>query len=93
MASEQKFVVVGAGPVGSLAALYAAQRGHQVEIYELRPGTSKVTYQITASLHMSRASNRGPWDGSGTGSRLSRALAAACRAMKSSPLRHEADFV
>ncbi|KAF2691919.1 kynurenine 3-monooxygenase [Lentithecium fluviatile CBS 122367] len=33
----QKFVVVGAGPVGSLAALYAAVRGHDVEIYELRP--------------------------------------------------------
>lgn len=34
----QKVVVVGAGPVGSLAALYAAVRGHDVEIYELRPG-------------------------------------------------------
>ncbi|KAF2704904.1 kynurenine 3-monooxygenase [Pleomassaria siparia CBS 279.74] len=33
----EKFVVVGAGPVGSLAALYAAVRGHHVEIYELRP--------------------------------------------------------
>ncbi|KAH7381734.1 kynurenine 3-monooxygenase [Pyrenochaeta sp. MPI-SDFR-AT-0127] len=33
----QKVVVVGAGPVGSLAALYAAVRGHNVEVYELRP--------------------------------------------------------
>ncbi|KAI1105760.1 FAD/NAD(P)-binding domain-containing protein [Jackrogersella minutella] len=33
---NQKYVVVGAGPVGSLAALYAAKRGHDVEIYELR---------------------------------------------------------
>ncbi|KAF2794787.1 kynurenine 3-monooxygenase [Melanomma pulvis-pyrius CBS 109.77] len=33
----QKVVIVGAGPVGSLAALYAAVRGHDVEIYELRP--------------------------------------------------------
>ena len=33
-----KVVVVGAGPVGSLAALYAAQRGHNVEVYELREG-------------------------------------------------------
>lgn len=31
-------VIVGAGPVGSLAALYAAQRGYIVEVYELRPG-------------------------------------------------------
>jgi len=36
--APQKYVVVGAGPVGSLAALYAAQRGHNVEIYELRSG-------------------------------------------------------
>jgi thioredoxin reductase len=34
----QKLVVVGAGPVGSLAALYAATRGDDVEIYELRGG-------------------------------------------------------
>lgn len=39
MSKSQKIVVVGAGPVGSLAALYAAQRGHEVEVYELRPGT------------------------------------------------------
>lgn len=35
---KQKTVVIGAGPVGSLAALYAASRGHDVEIYELRGG-------------------------------------------------------
>ncbi|KAM3563328.1 hypothetical protein ARSEF4850_002395 [Beauveria asiatica] len=29
--------IVGAGPVGSLAALYAAQRGYNVEVDELRP--------------------------------------------------------
>jgi NADPH-dependent 2,4-dienoyl-CoA reductase/sulfur reductase-like enzyme len=40
MAGKQKIVVVGAGPVGSLAALYAAQRGHDVEVYELRNGQS-----------------------------------------------------
>jgi kynurenine 3-monooxygenase len=34
----QKVVVVGAGPVGALAALYAAVRGHEVEIHELRSG-------------------------------------------------------
>ncbi|KAF2653536.1 FAD/NAD(P)-binding domain-containing protein [Lophiostoma macrostomum CBS 122681] len=32
-----KVVIVGAGPVGSLAALYAAVRGDEVEVYELRP--------------------------------------------------------
>lgn len=34
----QKVVIVGAGPVGALAALYAAVRGHNVEVYELRAG-------------------------------------------------------
>jgi kynurenine 3-monooxygenase len=33
---KQKIIVVGAGPVGALAAQYAAQRGHDVEVYELR---------------------------------------------------------
>lgn len=45
MASQlkrQKTVVVGAGPVGALAALYAAQRDHDVEIYELRSGTFSI---------------------------------------------------
>jgi hypothetical protein len=40
IALKQKIVVVGAGPVGALSALYAAQRGHDVEVYELRNGTS-----------------------------------------------------
>lgn len=35
---NQKVVVVGAGPVGALAALYAATRGDSVEVYELRGG-------------------------------------------------------
>lgn len=39
MAASSKVLVVGAGPVGSLAALYAAQRGYTVEVYELRNGT------------------------------------------------------
>ena len=34
----QKVVVVGAGPVGALAALYAAKRDNEVHIYELRAG-------------------------------------------------------
>jgi kynurenine 3-monooxygenase len=34
--SKDKIIVVGAGPVGALAALYAAQRGYTVELYELR---------------------------------------------------------
>ena len=37
---RQKVVIIGAGPVGSLAALYAAARGDEVEVYELRGGRS-----------------------------------------------------
>lgn len=48
MAKKQKVVVVGAGPVGSLAALYAANRGDNVEIYELRSGES---FLIFLELH------------------------------------------
>ena len=35
-----KTVVVGAGPVGTLTALYAAVDGGDVELYELRSGKS-----------------------------------------------------
>ena len=38
MTTTPKVVVVGAGPVGALAALYAAQRGYDVSVYELRNG-------------------------------------------------------
>ena len=37
-ADKQKVVIVGAGPVGALAALYAAGRGDHVDVYELRSG-------------------------------------------------------
>jgi hypothetical protein len=42
--SKQKTVVVGAGPVGALAALYAAGRGHEVEVYELRGGMYALSF-------------------------------------------------
>ena len=49
--NSKKTVVVGAGPVGALAALYAATRGDQVEVYELRDGmclylTSFLSYSV-----------------------------------------------
>lgn len=52
MAKNQKVVVVGAGPVGSLAALYAAQRGYEVEIYELRAGkfACRFSFSVWQSL-------------------------------------------
>ncbi|KAG6006350.1 kynurenine 3-monooxygenase, mitochondrial precursor [Claviceps maximensis] len=58
MILPQKTVVVGGGPVGSLAALYAAQRGHDVEIYELRPdlrnpGTIPLNFTKSINLAVS----------------------------------------
>jgi len=56
--SSQKYVVVGAGPVGSLAALYAAKRGFDVEIYELRgdlrdPSTTPLNFTKSINLALS----------------------------------------
>ncbi|KAK7752986.1 kynurenine 3-monooxygenase, mitochondrial precursor [Diatrype stigma] len=56
--TRQKYVVVGAGPVGSLAALYAAKRGHDVEIYELRgdlrdPSTTPLNFTKSINLALS----------------------------------------
>ncbi|KAI3392530.1 hypothetical protein diail_5541 [Diaporthe ilicicola] len=56
--SSTKVVVVGAGPVGSLAALYAAQRGYEVEIYELRndlrdPSTVPLNFTKSINLALS----------------------------------------
>ena len=48
--NRQKIVVVGAGPVGALAALYAATRGDIVEVYELRAGTHMQIVFIFYSL-------------------------------------------
>ena len=49
-AEPQKVIVIGAGPVGALAALYAATRGDHVEIYELRGGMSRFSLNCHASL-------------------------------------------
>jgi kynurenine 3-monooxygenase len=54
---RQKTIVVGAGPVGALAALYAAQRGHDVEVYELRGGKCQVIYAMYFGLRLAKHSS------------------------------------
>jgi 2-polyprenyl-6-methoxyphenol hydroxylase-like FAD-dependent oxidoreductase len=51
---RMKIIVIGAGPVGSLAAIYAAQRGHEVEVYELRNGKGPIHFFVTRinSVHV-----------------------------------------
>ncbi|KAK4153988.1 hypothetical protein C8A00DRAFT_14851 [Chaetomidium leptoderma] len=58
MEKKQKIIVIGAGPVGSLAALYAANRGDDVEIYELRsdlrdPSTTPLNFTKSINLALS----------------------------------------
>ncbi|BDD64120.1 kynurenine 3-monooxygenase, mitochondrial precursor [Monascus purpureus] len=55
---KQKVVIVGAGPVGALAALYAASRGDDVEVYELRgdlrnPATVPLNFTKSINLAIS----------------------------------------
>ncbi|KAL8794337.1 MAG: hypothetical protein Q9195_003034 [Heterodermia aff. obscurata] len=54
----QRVVVVGAGPVGALAAIYAATRGDTVEVYELRadlrdPSTTPLNFTKSINLALS----------------------------------------
>ncbi|KAF2837093.1 FAD/NAD(P)-binding domain-containing protein [Patellaria atrata CBS 101060] len=60
MASNKghKTLIVGAGPVGALAAIYAARRGDNVEIYELRsdlrdPSTTPLNFTKSINLALS----------------------------------------
>ena len=46
--ARTKCLIVGAGPVGALAALYAANRGWDVEVYELRGGSSSSSHHDVA---------------------------------------------
>lgn len=51
--APRKVVVIGAGPVGALAALYAASRGYEVEVYELRSGKSSDCFLANDALTIS----------------------------------------
>lgn len=54
--ANQKVVVIGAGPVGALAALYAAGRGYEVEVYELRGGMYSFCRFVVVDFTSARSS-------------------------------------
>ena len=51
VSKAQEVVVVGAGPVGALAALYAAERGDDVHVYELRAGKNSYKPNLIEMQH------------------------------------------
>src|SRR5215470_15952866 len=50
--------VVGAGPVGSLLALFLARRGHEVQVFDRRPDMRKVRIGAGRSINLA-VSTRG----------------------------------
>lgn len=58
MTSHQKIIIVGAGLVGSLLAIYMARRGYQVMVYEKRPDMRKESISAGRSINLA-LSHRG----------------------------------
>ncbi|NQZ05716.1 MAG: FAD-dependent monooxygenase [Algicola sp.] len=54
----QHITVIGAGPVGSLTAIYLAQRGYQVSVFEKRPDMRNSNISAGRSINLALA-NRG----------------------------------
>ncbi len=57
-ASEQKITIIGAGLVGALQALFLAQKGFEVEVFEKRPDPRKKGYLGGRSINLA-LSDRG----------------------------------
>ncbi len=55
---ERHITLVGAGPAGSLLAIYLARRGHRVTVYESRPDLRRVEVPAGRSINLALA-NRG----------------------------------
>ena len=55
---QKSIVIVGAGLVGSLLAIYLARRGYNVKIFERRPDIRKVKTNQDRSINLA-LSDRG----------------------------------
>jgi len=58
MSRARTIAIVGAGPVGALAGLFLARRGHAVTIHEQRPDMRRVAIPAGRSINLALA-NRG----------------------------------
>jgi kynurenine 3-monooxygenase len=56
--NPQHITIIGAGPVGSLTAIYLAQRGYQVSVFEKRPDMRTSDISAGRSINLALA-NRG----------------------------------
>ncbi|MCB9231163.1 MAG: FAD-dependent monooxygenase [Bacteroidia bacterium] len=52
VSKDQPILLFGAGLAGSLMAVYLAQRGHKVEVYERRPDMRKVDISAGKSINL-----------------------------------------
>ena len=46
----EPLTVIGAGPVGSLLALFLARRGHEVRVFDRRPDMRRSGFQAGRSI-------------------------------------------
>jgi kynurenine 3-monooxygenase len=56
--NPQHITIIGAGPVGSLTAIYLAQRGYQISLFEKRPDMRSSDISAGRSINLALA-NRG----------------------------------
>lgn len=49
------FVVIGAGPAGSLLSIYLARQGHEVKVYESRPDLRRTDIDAGKSINLALA--------------------------------------
>lgn len=55
LADANPIVVVGAGPAGALLAIYLAEQGHQVQLFESRPDLRSVDISSGRSINLALA--------------------------------------